>query len=205
MTATAVWPFAFVRPYDELRVTEEDIVKLGSGIKLRRDNLPDPGYSLSVRGTVRLGPTTVVKTWQEWIETYGTTEGFLFKAADLVSASSSDFNKNREVVDEDVGTGNGSATVYTLDMRHIDASTLVVKVNGVTQTGGGTDYTLSGNNSAPTITFTSPPTNTHPITASYDYYWPVVLTSWEPTRFQSGRVVRIAVTLEEEQAGLHRA
>lgn len=204
MTATVVWPFAFIRPYDELRVTSEDIVRLGSGVTLRRDNLPSPGFMLNVRGTMRLGPTTILKTWQDWVDTYGTTLGFLFKCADLVAASSSDYNANREVVDEAVATGDTTTTAFALDMRHIDESTLVVKVNGVTQTGGGTDYTFSGNNSAPIITFNSAPAAV-PITASYDYYWPVVLTSWDPTRHQNGRVIRVAVTLEEEQAGLHLA
>jgi len=207
MTAAVAWPFAFVRPFEELRVTSEDVVDLGHGVTIRRSLLPSPGYTLRVNGTLRLGPTTALKTWQDWIATYGTTLGFLYKATQLVGRSSSDYNANREVVGEAVGTGDAATTVFALDSRHIDESSLVVKVAGVTQTGGGTDYTFSGNNSAPIVTFTggSTPGVGEAVTADYEFYWPVVLAGWNPTQHQNGRVIRVAVTLVEEQAGLHLA
>lgn len=207
MTSTTVWPFAFVRPFEELRVTSEDVVELGHGVVLRRDNLPTPGYSLRVNGTVRLGPTSTLKTWQDFVATYGTTSGFLYKATQLVGRSSSDYNANRETVGEALGTGTGSLVTFYLPHRHIDAASLVVKVDGTPQTGGGTDYTLSNNNTAPRIVFEagSTPGGGAVVTADYEWYWPVVMTGWQATRHENGRVIRVSVTLAEEQAGLHRA
>lgn len=62
----------------------------------------------------------------------------------------------REVSDDARGTHAGGAGVDFL-ARHkfLDASTLVVKVAGVVQAGGGADYTFSGNNTAPKITTTA--------------------------------------------------
>lgn len=209
MTSTTEWPFpwiSFPTPYEETRLRDDDVIELGRGITVARENLPEPGFSLQVRGSVRFKASQTLKSWQDWIETYGSVTGFLFRAADLVGRTDSNFNANREVVDEAVGTGDNSTTAFTLDMRHIDASTLVVKVDGVTQTGGGTDYTLSGNNSAPTITFTSAPASSLAITASYEYLWPMRLVSWEPTRHSGGAITGVSnITLREEQAGLHRA
>lgn len=63
----------------------------------------------------------------------------------------------------------GSET-YSRNLKKIVASTLVVKVNGVTKTIT-TDYTVDLNTGI--ITFVVAPTNTHPVTATCEFDVPV--------------------------------
>lgn len=113
-----------------------------------------------------------------------------------------------QLTDERIGTGDGSETdfqiIKTYDPSQIILSTpgsrtyvrdiylprsgLVVKVNGTTKTIT-TDYTIS---STGLITFTSPPTNTHPITVTGEFDIPV--------RFDLGQDDPLPVSINE--AGL---
>lgn len=51
------------------------------------------------------------------------------------------------------GTVNGSTTAFTLAQTPNPAASLVLVLNGITQTAGGTDYTLATN----TITYVAAP------------------------------------------------
>lgn len=70
-------------------------------------------------------------------------------------------------------SGGGGET-FTTAKKFLDASTLVVKVNGATQTLT-TDYTVSGNNTAPTITTTAS-FDTGTVTFEYEFYYQVRAT-----------------------------
>lgn len=108
---------------------------------------------------------------------------------------------------EAVGTGDGVEDEFLLDMKYIDESTLLVYVDGVLQTLT-THYSVSGNESAPKITFVTPPPNTHAVTATYEFYMPVrfdvgvVQGSWDGAvaafRHQS-------IGISEIYPGAHRA
>jgi hypothetical protein len=68
-----------------------------------------------------------------------------------------------------------SDTVFAFNHRYLDASSVKVYVDDVLQTGGGGDYTFSGNNVAPIVTFgTTPGVSTVRLEANF--YVPVVLT-----------------------------
>lgn len=88
-----------------------------------------------------------------------------------------------EATGEAVGTGNGSDTVFLLDNAPVAPTTLVVKVDSVTQTET-TDYTV--NYKTGTITFTSAPGNTLAITAGYWYNDPTSGTTYKQTPTASG-------------------
>ena len=75
----------------------------------------------------------------------------------------------REVADEALGTHSGGAGVdFALDSKFVEADTLVVEVAGVRQVLT-TDYTFSGNNSAPKITSTAN-LDSGAVVASYRFY-----------------------------------
>ena len=132
------------------------------------------------RGTVRF-PQIISSTTYEasWLlgfknDRQGRVDTFLYEAQ---------MAYHREVVKASLGTGDGSTTVFAfsdgtdlhkhiLNGDHSDDTTLLVYVNDVLQTVT-THYTVSGNDTDPTITFVSAPTNTHPITVSYRFYVPV--------------------------------
>lgn len=98
--------------------------------------------------------------WAFWDARSGRVDTFLFKAQEAYL---------RMVSGEAGGTHAGGAGVdFALDMRHIDATTLVVKVAGTLTT----DYTFSGNDTAPKITSTAN-MGTGAVTFDYEYYMPV--------------------------------
>lgn len=101
--------------------------------------------------------------WAFWDARSGRVDTFLFKAQEVYL---------RMVSGEAAGThGGGAGADFALDMRHIDSATLVVKVAGVIQTLT-TDYTFSGNNTAPKITSTAN-LDSGAVTFDYEYYMPV--------------------------------
>lgn len=167
--SNTVFPFTLSRPYLEgaLHITRG--TDLGGAVLVRRNEIPDaPGWVYAARFDLRLprGGQTV-DDWDDFLEAReGAYDTFLFKAHRP---------KFKTVTDEAVGTGDGSTVVFALDKKHIDSSTLVVKVAGATQTGGGTDYTFSGNNTTPIVTFEagSTPSGGQAVTASYEFYMPV--------------------------------
>ena len=92
-------------------------------------------------------------------------------------------HSDHTLTDEQIATGDGTTTVFLITktyavgalsyVRRIFkplAADLVVKVNGVTQTLT-TDYTVD--TTTGTITFVSPPTDTHPITVTCEFDIPV--------------------------------
>lgn len=203
--STTVFPFTVIRPYFEDTATETIGVDLNGGLIVRRANFgTSPGWIYVAEFSVRLPRGGYdIDDWMSFVnDRTGGVDTFLFKAhADYL----------HDVTDEAVGTGDGSETVFALDKKYLDASTLVVKVDGVTQTGGGTDYTFSGNNTAPILTFTSPVTNLLPVTASYDYYMPVWfaedpprprMTKGGPNSANSGYIVS-GIRIAEQFPGAH--
>lgn len=83
--------------------------------------------------------------------------------------------------DQGIGTGDGSTTTfqlkkiygstinpYTRDIKKPVLGTVRVGVNGVEQTSGWSVNTTTG-----IITFDSAPTNTHPVTAGFEFDVPV--------------------------------
>jgi len=95
--------------------------------------------------------------------------------------------------------------VFTLDKKHIDESTLLVYVNGVLQTLT-THYTVSLNNTTPTITFVTAPTNTYPVTATYEYYMPVRFDGDPALGDHSPGVDELITTIDviEDYSGAHK-
>jgi len=72
-----------------------------------------------------------------------------------------------QILNEAVGTGDGSATAFTLDESNVVKDSETVYVAGVAKTQG-TDYNI--NNEAGTITFLLPPAQGAAITANYKYF-----------------------------------
>jgi len=70
------------------------------------------------------------------------------------------------VTDEDVGRGDGTTTVFSLDNTPVIPGTETIYVRGVVQTDYSIDYTTG------TITFTTAPKNNRRITADYEYGMP---------------------------------
>lgn len=71
---------------------------------------------------------------------------------------------DHEVTLETVGTGNASRTVFYLDRKYIDSSSLTVYLDSVETSA----YTLSGEEGK--VTFDSPPGSGVTITADYEFY-----------------------------------
>lgn len=92
------------------------------------------------------------------------------------------------VTDEAAGTASGGGgEEFALARKFIDSSTLVVKIGGVTQTLT-TDYTFSGNNTAPLVTTTAS-ADTGAVLLSYEYYYQCFV------RPQSGTVSVVGTSL----------
>jgi len=73
-----------------------------------------------------------------------------------------------DYVGEYVGTGDGSTVLFNLPVK--SASAYTVYIDGITQTGGGTDYTFNsgaGSDGEDSITFVSAPSAGERITADF--------------------------------------
>jgi len=68
-----------------------------------------------------------------------------------------------------------SDTVFAFNHRYLYASSVRVYVDDVLQTGGGGDYTFSGNNVAPIVTFGVTP-GVSTVRLEADFFVPVVMT-----------------------------
>lgn len=201
--STTVWPFTWARPYSERRSRLTTRLEGNTGIMVRRSEYGPHGLFLCTGRLVFPAGGKSIADWHEFIHAIeGGAESFLVKAHLSV-------HKTKTL--ESVGTGDGVTVAFALDCRYIDASTLLVYKDAVLQTLT-THYTVSGNNTAPIITFVSAPGNGLAITATYDYYYPVVLASDDavprdrnPTGVDatSGWVID-EVPLREEFAGAHR-
>lgn len=97
--------------------------------------------------------------WQFYLDRSGSYEAFnLFLEHDVIT----------DHVDEYVGTGDGTTTVWNLPSK--DGSTRTVYLNGSSQSASGVDYTYSaqgGADSADKITFVAAPSSGDRIT--YDF------------------------------------
>lgn len=204
--SNVVFPFTISRPYAERRVTSTAGRQLGGGLVVLRDEFGAPGWLYVSRFRVSLprdGQT--VDDWDDFVAARLGADTFLFQAHRT---------QNKTVTDEAVGTGDGSTTVFALDKKHLDSTTLVVKVDGVTQTGSGTDYTFSGNNTAPIITFEagSIPAGAEAVTASYNFYFPCVFARDDmPPELRAGGTTSatirhdVPVVIRELKPGAHIA
>lgn len=198
--SNTVFPFVVLRPYVYPAQHETTRQELNNGYTLVRAEFSSYGrYRVGFRTRLPYSSETN-ETWQAFLRTMqGGMDMFLFK-----DRKTELFYKRTS---EAVGTGDGSTTAFALDCKHIDSSTLAVTKNGVAQTGGGTDYTFSGNNTAPIITFNSAPTAGHAIVATYEFYMPVRFAN-DPVQgtYLGGdsNVGDIAIELEETNPGAHR-
>ncbi len=144
--------------------------------------------------------------WAFWEARSGRADTFLYSALTY---------QMRVVVLGSLGTGDGSTTAFAFSdgtglHKHIDESTLLVYDNGALQTIT-THYTVSGNNTDPTITFVAAPTNTNPLTVSYSFYMPVrfamarprpqFVTMGEEATLTDQEMVKFTVSMEEDSAG----
>lgn len=202
--SNVVFPFTVSRPYAERRVVSTAGRELGGGLVVRRDEFGSPGWRFAARFKVSLprGGQTI-DDWDDFVEARLGADTFLFQAHRT---------QNKTVTDEAVGTGDGSTVVFALDKKHIDSTSLVVKVAGATQTGGGTDYTFSGNNTAPIVTFEagSTPSGGQAVTATYDFYYPVYFVDDDmPVELRAGGTTSatirhdIGVRIAELYPGAH--
>jgi len=83
-------------------------------------------------------------------------------------------HKSRIYTAEYVGTGDGSTVIFNLPSKQ--ASSYTLYVDGVTQTGGGVDYTFSsegGTDGADKVTFTAAPADGARITFTFTGYMKV--------------------------------
>lgn len=177
--SNVVFPFTLSRPYAERRVTSTAGRQLGGGLVVVRDEFGSPGWRFMASFKVSLprGGQTV-DTWDDFVEARLGADTFLFMAHRT---------QNKTVTAEAVGTGDAVETVFALDKKHIDASSLVVYLGSTQQTGGGTDYTFSGNNTAPIVTFNSPPGGSVAVTADYNFYFPVIFADDDmPVELRAG-------------------
>ena len=148
--------------------------------------------------------------WDFWEARSGRADTFLYKA---LSA------EMHIVTGGALGTGDGSTKVFAFSggtdlHKHIDASTLKVYDAGVLQTLT-TDYTVSGNDSDPTITFVVAPAEDNVLTVTYEYYMPVRFAMARPraqmrsmpatTTASDQELVQITVQMEEDTAGARYA
>jgi hypothetical protein len=158
-------------------------------------------FKLVAIGSIRLPQSSTGKTLADWL---AFVEGLLGQYDSCLYKPFTE--RYFKVTAEALGS---SGTVFPLLSKYIDASTLVVKKAGVTLTLT-TDYTFSGNNTAPTVTLLVA-AGGNAITANYERYFPMFLTSDgnEPVLASSKstdatRNVRIDnVELEETLPGAH--
>ena len=168
---TAVFPFTMRgaqldEHYAQILTQTDPLNVAGRGFRRQR------GKRLIVQNAELLFPDTPAnKSFADW-DTFnettieGGSDSFLYASVKPVY---------RIIEGEAAGTaaGGGGETCATL-RKFLNASTLVVKVGGVTQTLT-TDYTLAGNFTAPTITTTAS-FDTGTVTFEYEFYFQMFLT-----------------------------
>lgn len=199
--SVVVFPYPVIRPYSYPPHHSTTRQELNNGNNVVRAELPSYGqYRVKLR--IRLPDSTGTytnETWQAFLRSrQGAKDPFLFK--DRLTAL---FHTQTL---EAVGTGDGVTTALPLDMVYVDASTLLVYKDGVLK-ALTSDYTFSGNNSAPVITFNSAPANGVVITATYDFYMPVLFAVDPPQGTYLGGAANfgeIDVELVEVSPGAHR-
>lgn len=161
--ALTVFPFSFSRPFRERAVLSTRGRPLNDGLKTRANEFGLTGWELQVTGGIKLpkdGETA--DTFDQFVFDHLGTTAFSYKPHRT---------KFKTVTLEAVGTGDGTEDTFVLDSKYIDASTLLVYVNSALQTIT-THYTFTLNETTPTLTFVTPPTNTHAVEATYERYFP---------------------------------
>lgn len=107
-------------------------------------------------------------------------------------------NDDKAVTGQQIGTGDGTTTVFQL-VRTLNGfiepvlapnAVSAVKLNGVTQSGGSytvTNWGTANANGPGVIIFNTPPGNGVTITADFTYYWPCRfdMDSYEFSQFMS--------------------
>lgn len=167
-----VFPFRLtMRPApQEYPVTRTRIVGENDGTDQRAAEYGDD-FKIRAVGAIRLPQSSTSKTLDDWLEFVESVRGghttFLYKCYT---------DRYHQVVDEEIGTGDGVETDFPLVHRYIDATSLSVEVNGSPVTSPG-DYSLQDNEVAPYLQFVAPVTNTYDIVVSYDFYVPMRLES----------------------------
>jgi len=158
-----------------------DVVTLRSGFEFRNSLWSNSRRSYNAGIGLRN-----IKDVYEVIEFFearrGKLHGFRWKDwSDCSSGAPTDAITN---TDQEIGVGDGTETVFQLSKVYSASSnpytrvikkpvvgTVKVSVNGISQTGGGDDYTLDPETGL--ITFDSPVTNGHPVTAGFEFDVPV--------------------------------
>lgn len=193
--STTVFDFLLVKPFKHLRSHRTVVVQGNFGHTVTRD---DGGLTGQYRAQISVlfpGPAYDYDDWLAFLEGIrGAWDTWLFK--DPIPGV------RRSSTDEALGTGNGVLTDFALDMKYVDASSLVVYKGGVEQTTG---WSLINNNTTPTVRFTAAPAS-GAITATYDFYYPVrFVADPDPGEWRSGADQFICGPYEilEEYDGAH--
>jgi hypothetical protein len=160
--SNVVFPFTLSRPYREHRLTITSGADLGGGISVRSAEVVEtPGWIFSAMFDLRLPrDSQTVDTWDDWIQSRsGAKDTFLFKAART---------QNKTVTGATLtGTVNGVNKVFTVSHKYLDAASVIVYRDA----SPDASYTLSLNNTTPTITYITAPSSS--ATIDFDFYYPV--------------------------------
>lgn len=197
--STQVFGFLVAVPYEYGDAYDTVVSPANFGVNITRKDSGDWGiYRIDRLRVIVPANAKTMSDWVDFIRDHaGEYDTFLFKDRMTAALNKSEF--------ENCGTGNASNLDFALDMKHVDASTLIVWKNGVQQTLT-THYTLINNNTTPTIRFVSAPANGHVIEATYEYYFPVRFSA--PPSFGVSRIIaenaEVDVGIVEDFAGAHR-
>lgn len=200
--STTVFPFAVSAPYAEGLAYPMVVTEAENGRDVRRLVGSTTKPRFVVRQATLVFPNQADQSFKDWIDFYRARQGgidtFLFKAQAPALF----------YLSESRGTSTGAAgETFTTTRKFLNADTLVVKVGDVVQTLT-TDYTFSGNNTAPTVTTTNQ-FDAGTVTLEYEYYYQVYLSSdpYDPDYVSGGRslaapgIQRVVVSMSEAIAG----
>lgn len=158
-----------------------DIVTYGNGSEYRNAVWSLPLYKYDFR-IANLRRSDINNVYEFFLSLQGMADGFRVKDFhDFTSAS--DGVSAHAATDVQIGVGDGSDTTFQLikiytkgtatlnrTIKKPVTSTVLIEVNSVAQTEG-VDFTVDYTTGI--VTFTSPPTNTHVITAGFEFDVPV--------------------------------
>lgn len=159
-----------------------DVVRFGNGLEYRNQNWNRPLYRYNIQYRAKTR-AEALEVYEFFLARQGRFEGF--RAKDLWDfTSATNGRDNQSQTDQTIGTGDGSTTDFQLIKTYTQGSatqvrtilkpvvgTDLVEVDGVLQTGGGTDYTLDTTTGI--ISFNSPPADTLVIKAGFQFDVPV--------------------------------
>jgi hypothetical protein len=130
------------------------------GRRVRKAKLPSYGIFRVRQGWLRFPPNDVSDFKDFFNARQGAYDSWLYMPV---------LEADRSIAAEALGTGDGSTTDFALDSKYLKASTLVVKVDSVVESG----VTLVNNNTTPLVRFDTAPSGGEVLTADYDRYVPV--------------------------------